>query len=387
MKKPGTGASVFVAFFLLSLGACAGAPPAANREADAVAAANAALGSMNGSSLASVPATASTGPVATDSGGARPLWVSSLDAAYSRNSFVAAVGSGNSRDQAEKSAFTALSSIYQMSLKADQTITNSYQEMVKNGRTSDWYEGVSLEESIRTSTAMDLVGAAIRGVWSEDGVFYAVAVMENAQTARVYTQMIRDNQRIIDTLTDIPAAGRNTMDGLARFRFAMTLAEANKVFANVLSVIGAPVPAEMRQSEEYLLESAAIIRTMPVAVIVEGDQENRVRSAFMEALTAAGFRSGGDNSTYRIQARLSFAEVQLPNQPNKFVRYTLEGNFKDMAAGESGETLFPYNINGREGHVNISEAEARALRAAEARIKDEYAKTLSSFLAQLIPKK
>jgi hypothetical protein len=380
MKKSGAGALFFVAVFLLLLGACAGAPPANdNREAEAVAAANAALGTMNGSSLA--PA---TGSAAANDSRARPVWVDSPEAAYSRNSFVAAVGSGSSRDQAEKSAFTALSSIYRLSLHADQTIINSYQEMVRNGRTADWYEGVSLEESIKTSTAMDLVGAAIRDVWSDGSVFYAVAVMENAQTARLYSRMIRDNQSIIDTLTEIPAAGRNNMDSLARFQFAVTLAEANKVFANVLSVIGAPVPSEMRQSEDYLLESAAIIRTMPVAVIVEGDRENRVRSAFMEALTAVGFRSGGNGSPYRIQARLSFAEVQLPNQPNKFVRYTLEGNFMDSAAGE---TLFPYNVNGREGHVSMPEAEVRALRAAEAKVKDDYANTLSSFLAQLVPKK
>jgi hypothetical protein len=394
MKASGMGALFFPVVFVLSLGACAGAPSARdNGEAEAVAAANAALGAMNGGSLASVPVTpspaaaspaaASPGPV-VNTNRTRPVWVNSPEAAYSRNSYVAAVGSGSNRDQAEKSAFTALSSIYRLSLQADQTITNSYQEMVKNGRTADWYEGVSLEESIRTSTAMDLVGATIRDVWSDGSLFYALALMENAQTARLYAQMIRDNQRIIDTLTDIPAARRNNMDGLARFQFAITLAEANKVFANVLSVIGAPVPAEMQQSEDYMLASAAIIRAMPVSVIVEGDRDNRVRSAFTEALAAVGFRAGGNDSPYRIQARLSFAEVQLPNQQNKFVRYTLDGNFVDQVAGE---TLFPYNVNGREGHLSISEAEVRALRAAEAKIKDDYATTLSSFLAQLVPKK
>ena len=392
MKKAKTGTWFFLLTFLLSLGGCAGAPSARDtREADAVAAANAALGAMDGGGLAGPPAgvapvAASPSPgrqTAINTGG-RPAWVDSPEAVFSRNSFVAATGSGNTRDQAEKNAFTALSSVYRLSLQADQTITNSYQEMVRNGQTADWYEGASLEESIRTSTAMDLVGAAIRDVWSDGSSFYAVAVMENAQTARLYAQMIRDNQRIIDTLTDIPAGKRNNMDGLARFQFATTLAEANKVFANVLSVIGAPVPAEMRQSEEYRLESAAIIRTIPVSVAVEGDRENRIRSAFAATLTAAGFRTGGTNAPYQLQARISFSEVQLPNQANKFVRYVLDGNFVDTA---TGQVLFPYNVNGREGHLSISEAETRALRAAETKIKEDYAQTLSSFLAQLIPQK
>jgi hypothetical protein len=383
MKKARTGVLFFLLFFLLSLAGCAGAPPTRdNREADAVAAANAALGSMNGSSPAG-PSVAAPGSAAVGAG-ARPVWVESPDVAYSPNSFVAVVGTGNSRDQAEKNALAALSSRYRVSLKADQTLTTSYQEMVRNGKTADWYEGSSLEESIRTSTAMDLVGAAIREVWSDGSLFYALAVMEKAQTAQLYAQMIRDNQRIIDTLTDIPVANRNNMDGLARFQFAVTLAEANKVFANVLSVIGAPIPAEMRQSEDYRLVSVEIVRAIPVSVIVEGDRENRIHSAFASALTATGFRTGGNNAPYQIQARLSFSEAQLPNQPNKFVRYVLDGNFVDAAAGE---TLFPYNVNGREGHLSLSEAEARALRAAEAKVKDDYVKTLSSFLTQLIPTK
>jgi hypothetical protein len=384
MKKSKKEALFFLLIFLLSLGGCAGAPPAGdNREADAVAAADAALRAMDGGALAGPPAAASPGRTATNTG-ARPAWVDSPEAVYSRSSFVAAVGSGNSRDQAEKNAFAALSSIYSFSLKADQTITHSYQEMVKNGQTADWYEGASLEESIRTSTAMDLVGAAIRDVWSDGSIFYAVAVMENAQTARLYAQMIRDNQRIIDTLTDIPAANRNNMDGLARFQFATTLAEANKVFANVLSVIDAPVPAEMRQSEDYRLQSAAIIKAIPVSVTVEGDRDNRLRSAFAATLTAAGFRTGGANAPYQLRARFSFSEVQLPNQSNKFVRYVLEGDFLDTA---TGATLFPYNVNGREGHLSLSEAENRALRAAETKAREDYAHTLSSFLAQLVPKK
>jgi hypothetical protein len=391
MKKSKTGALFFSLFFLLSLGACAGAPPAGdNGEAEAIASANAALGAMDGGSLAGPPASASASPAAASqpaavtTGTARPAWVDSPEAVYGRNTYVAAVGSGSSREQAEKNAFAALSSVYRLSLQADQTITNSYQEMVINGRAADWYEGFSLEESIRTSTAMDLVGAAIRNVWSDGSIVYAVAVMEKAQTARLYAQMIRDNQGIIDTLTDIPAAGRNNMDGLARFQFAFTLAETNKVFANVLSVIGAPVPSEMRPSEEYRRERANIIRAIPVSVSVEGDRENRIRSAFATALGSEGFRTGGNGAPYQLQGRISFSEVQLPNQSNKFVRYVLDGNFVDSA---TNEILFPYNTNGREGHLSIAEAEARALRAAETKIREDYAKTLSSFLAGLIPKK
>jgi hypothetical protein len=388
MKKAGIRALLFISCLgaaLVFLYGCAGTPPA-NREQDAVNAANSALGAMNGSSPAGSPASGASGPVAVNSGKSQPAWVNSPDAVYTRNAFVSGVGSGNNRDQAEKNAFAALSSVFHQSLQADQTAITSYQEMVKNGASAGWTENTSVDSAIKTSTAMDLVGAEIRDVWSDGKTFYAVAVMENVATTRLYTRMIQDNQKIIDTLADIPAAGRNSMDSLARFQFAATLAEANKVFANVLSVIGAPVPAGMKGPESFRLEAANIMKAIPVSVTVQNDRDDRIRAAFAAALSAAGFRTAGagvNNARYQLRAQLSLSEVTL-NNPNKFARYVIDGNFTDTS---TGDVLFPYNINGREGHQNLPEAETRAVRAAEEKIKGEYPGAQQTFLSRLIPGK
>jgi hypothetical protein len=381
MKKPRTGILFSLPCFLLFLYGCASTPAANNSEDEAIASANASLGAMNGSSLAGPP----PGSRAINSGKTKPAWVDSPEAVYSRNSFVAGVGSGSNRDQAEKNAFAALSSIFHQSLQADQKIITSYQEAVRNGATADWTENTSVENAIKTSTAMDLAGAEIRDVWSDGSTFYAVAVMEIQKTARLYTQMIQDNQKIIDALVDIPTSDRNSMDSLARFEFATTTAEANKVFANVLSVIGAPVPSGMKRPEDYRLEASGIRNTIPVFVAVEGDRDGRIRSAFASVLSSAGFKTGGNNSRYQLQVQISFSEVQLPNQAaNKFTRYVVDGNFMDTT---TGDILFPYNINGREGHISIPEAEVRATGAAVSKIREDYAEALSAYLFRLIPKK
>jgi hypothetical protein len=231
---------------------------------------------------------------------------------------------------------------------------------------------------------MELAGAEIRDAWNDGETFYAVAVMEKERTARLYTQMVQDNRRIIDTLVDIPVAGRNSMDSLARFQFAGAVAEANQIFSTVLSVIGAPVPAGLQRPEDYRLEAANITKNIPVSVSVANDRDNRIRSAFASAFSSAGFRTGGNNSRYQLQARISLSELELSNQTNKFVRYSIEGNFVDTS---TGDILFPYSIVGREGHPILSEAENRAVRAAESKIREDYTQSLSAYLSQLIPKK
>ncbi|GHT82503.1 hypothetical protein FACS1894137_01510 [Spirochaetia bacterium] len=366
---------------VLFLSGCAGTPPA-NREADAVAAANAAVASMGGRPAGAPVNSPASGAAAANSDKTQPAWVNSPEAVYNRNTFVTGVGSGNSRDQAEKNAFTALSSVFHQSLQADQTISASYLEAVRNGASLGWTENTSVEGVIKTSTAMELVGAEIRDVWSDGKIFYALALMEKAAAARLYTGMIQDNQKIIDTL--VPPADRNSLDSLARYQFAAALAEGSKVFANVLSVIGAPVPAGVKRPEDYRLEASNILKNIPVSVIVQNDRDDRIRAAFAGVFSAAGFRTGGGNSRYQLKVRLSLSEAQLPNQSVKFARYVVDGNFTDTAAGA---VLFPYNINGREGHSTLSEAETRAVRAAENKIKEDYAEALSVFLSRLIPKK
>jgi hypothetical protein len=358
-QKTGNSMVIYCLSGFLFLCGCAGVPPAGPA-------------AVNGS----VPA-AYSGP-------AKPAWVDSPEAVYNRNSYVAGVGTGKDRAAAEQNAFAALSSIFHQSLKADQTISVSYQEAVKNGVTSAWTENTSVENAIRTSTAMDLVGAEIRDVWNDGETFYAAAVMEKERTARLYTQMIQDNRKIIGALVDIPAADRNSMDGLARFQFALAVADANQVFANVLSVIGAPVPEGIGLPEDYRQELSSIIGNIPVSIRVENDRDGRIQGAFASALSSAGFRTGGNNSRYHLQVRVSLSEVELPNQANKFIRYGIEGNFTDTS---SSEVLFPYSIVGREGHPVLSEAEVRAVQAAENKIREEYTQSLSAYLSSLVPKK
>jgi hypothetical protein len=366
IQKAGTGAWVCGLAVLLFLYGCAGAPPTGNGSPASAAGPSAAASSVVGG------------------GAGKPAWVDSPDAVYDRNVYVAGVGFGKDRPGAEQSALAALSSIFRQSLQADQTISTSYQEAVKNGVTLNWTENTAVENAIKTSTAMELMGAEIRDTWNDGGTFYAVAVMEKERTARLYTQMLQDNLRIIASLVDMPPASRNSMDGLARFQFAGAVAEANQIFAAVLSVIGAPVPAGIQPPGDYHLEASTIIKSIPVSVSVGGDRDNRIRSAFTSALSSAGFRTGGNNSRYQLQARFSLSDVELANQSNKFVRYSIEGNFVDTSTAEA---LFPYSIVGREGHPILSEAEARALRAAENKIREEYTQSLSGYLSQLIPKK
>jgi hypothetical protein len=387
---------------LLALGACKSSPSGTSA-ADAQASANSALGRLD-EQVGGRPADAPSAPVAqqqpsspqnsssskqqpaVNHSRSKPAWVDNADSVYDRSHYVAAVGNASSRDMAEKNALANLTAIFGQSIKADQTITNTYQEAVKNGVTSSWTDNIAMQNTINITASMDtLIGAEVKEVWFDSrSTHYAVAVMEKARTAQVYNEMINANQNMIANLINMKDTEKNSLEGFSRYQFAAAAADINITYGNVLRVIGSPVPAGLVKGDNYRLEAQNITKAIPVGIIVKNDKSGRIQGAFAKAFSDIGFRSGGNNSRYILNVDITVSPVDLPNNTNKFARIELSANLTDTSVKS---VLLPYNFNSREGHITASEAENRAYMAAERKINEEYKDLLSDYLNQLLPKK
>jgi hypothetical protein len=387
-----------IRFFLLGICGCflmfsaCGTSPSSNNSgassADAQASARAALDRMDGNSGTSSPAnTPSTQQGTTvNTSKTKPAWVDSVDSVYGRAQYVAAVGNASDRTMSERNALANLTAIFGQSIRADQTITNTYQEAVKNGTTAGWTANIGMQNTINTSASMDtLVGAEIREVWFDSrSTWYAAAVMEKAKTTQVYNEMIQANQSMINNLIAMNQTEKNSLEGFSRYQFAATVADINITYGNVLQVIGAPPPAGLVKGDNYRLEAQNITKAIPVGITVRNDKSGRIQGAFAKSLSNLGFRSGGNNSRYMLEVDVVVSPVDLPANQNKFARMELSANLADTS---SKTVLLPYNFSNREGHTTHAEAENRTYTEAEKKINNEYAKLLGNYLSQLLPKR
>jgi hypothetical protein len=177
------------------------------------------------------------------------------------------------------------------------------------------------------------------------------------------------------------------MDAYARYDLAAELGDTNTTFLNVLSVIS-PATASAkrggtRNGQDLRLECIRIAQTIPIAVKIANDRDGRIAAAFSSVVADAGFKTGGTGSRYVLSGSLALSEAVLANNTNKFARYLVDAKLTDTA---TGNVLLPYSISGREGHATTPEAENRAVRAAETKIKSDFKQALSAYLAQLSPK-
>ncbi|HKL86248.1 MAG TPA: LPP20 family lipoprotein [Treponemataceae bacterium] len=312
-----------------------------------------------------------------------PEWVHNPRSKYNEAQFVSAVGQGSSREAAEKSATNALVSIFGQNIKGETTINERYTEALRNG-TITVTEDSSLSRDMTSSVSMNsVIGAEIKDVWDDgSGMFYAVSVMDKIKASPTYAGLLETNEETIAKLTDIE--DKTTFDAYARYDLAATIADTSLQFVNVLSIINPAQAAAKRGSlssaDTFRLECVSIAQNIPVEVVVHGDREDRIKSAFSGVLATSGFKTGKSDSRYFIEVSFSLTEAVLVNNANKFVRYIIDARLTDR---ETGKVLLPFSLNGREGHTSVSEAENRALRTTELKIKSEYSLRFSEFLTKL----
>jgi hypothetical protein len=392
-----------ICLVILLLSACGTTPPQSSNSgnsgtsvAEAQALAQAALDRMDGKQPAATGASAAGTPTANNPAAApaaqegtavntsrtRPGWVDSVDSVYSRAQYVAAVGNAADRTMAERNALANLTAIFGQSIHADLTITNTYQEAVRNGVTTGWTDNVAMQNTIRTTTSMDtLVGAEIKEVWFDSrSTYYAVAVMEKAKTTQLYNEMINANKSVIDNLITMNQMQKNSLEGFSRYQFAAIVADINITYGNLLQVIGSPLPPGLVKGDNYRIEAVNITKSIPVGIRVRNDKAGRVEGAFAKSLSDLGFRSGGTNSRYILDVNIVTSPVEYPNNANKFTRIEV-----DARLTEDNITLLPYNFADREGHSTQSEADNRAYMLAERTIAAAYPKLLSDYLSKLLP--
>ncbi|MDR1178197.1 MAG: LPP20 family lipoprotein [Spirochaetaceae bacterium] len=319
---------------------------------------------------------------------AEPQWVSNPSSVYDEGRYVSALGFGGDRAQAEKNALGSLTAIFGQTVRGETRASYRYSEAVNGGILHE-EEDREIENDVKTSFAMDtLIGAEIRDYWF-DGVdtHYAVAVMEKLKCGMRYNDLVESNERVIRNLTGLPQDRRDTLDAYARYALAATIADANGVFVNVLSVLNPASAAAFRltlkRGEDYRLIQGEIARNIPIDVVVDQDRDDRVRAAFAGAFSAAGFAAGSGNSPYRMAVSLSLSPVDLPGNSNEFVRYIVSGKLIEV---KTGNEVFPFTISGREGHLSLSEAENRAIRVIEQKIRDGFGAEFAAYLESLSAK-
>lgn len=312
----------------------------------------------------------------------RPLWVDNPREVFPEARYISATGYGMDRQAAEEQALGQLVAIFGQTVSGETVVSSRYTEAVREGKILV-DEGTAVQQAVTSSWEQKtIIGAEIKDTWFDGSrTTYAVAVMDKSRAMVQYSDLLESNEEAIQKLTS--AAPAYTLESYARFNLAVSIAETNAGFLSILSVLSPGAAAARRSSlsspEELRLECRKIAEHIPISIQVENDRDDRIRAAFAFVVANGGFKVADSDARYSIRATVRFSEADLPRNPNKFVRYQIDAILSDS---ENNTSVMPYNISGREGHVTVEEAEQRAVRAAEKKIKSDFSVRFEEFLSR-----
>jgi len=314
-----------------------------------------------------------------------PVWVVSVSAEFPQERYVAATGFASSREMAQENALAALTAFFGQTVQVDTVVASSYQQAITNGVMDGWLDTVEMRSSVRTfALADELFGVEIRDVWLDSrGIYYAVAVMEKARAIPLYNELITANNNVINNLLNMTPNEKYSLNGVIRYRFAAAVADINASYRDIVVLLGDRSSNAIATGDLFRLEAQNIIREIPIGINVSNDRHERIYNAFARNFAAHGFEAATGDVRYVFNVNVNLTPVDLPANPNPFVRLEIAANLYDTTLGL---VLLPYTFNTREGAINRSEAENRSILAAERNINEEFGRMLSDYLNSLIPR-
>lgn len=309
-----------------------------------------------------------------------PEWVVNPDGVYDSDAYLWAVGSGDDRKSAENDALSLLVRSIQQNVVATTDSTKVLSGSNQEGFQSSYDHLASVAT---VSNIKDVPGVSFPRSWiAGNGTVYMLALLNRQEAGRFYRQKIEDLTAVVESEILFAAGREGSIEALAALGNAVSKAWESQGYIDML----AGVHPDMYRMVSLDYVSAQAVETLAerhrdkvhVAVVVEGDSNNRVEAILQGALSSLGLKSAPDGG---VNGYLLGGEISMEPLDNggkyEYVRFVANVELREQS---TGNTLVSYSKNGREAHLSQREAVQRAYRTIEDALTKEFVPQLRDFL-------
>ena len=310
-----------------------------------------------------------------------PTWVLNPMKEYPASEYLTYVGDGKDRKAAELAALEGISSVFGQDIQSSTQSSKRMMEADIGGtRTYAQSSGIS-QDILRNVNVDDLIGVEMKGFWFDnDSTWYAIAVIDKAKTVGIYKEMMSKNKAAIDNLLANAKKDLYSLESYCAYDFAQEIALQNKQSQAKIYVLD---PDSAKAFEQYVVspdnigaEKMKIAKEIPIAVVIDGDDNGKYASVFLEALSEKGFNGSlGGNVRYLITGSLSLTEE--PTSRTVKIYYDFDAFMLDT---KTDTQLFPINIRGRQSHKTAEQAMIRVENDITKKIKSTFLEELDKYV-------
>lgn len=312
-----------------------------------------------------------------------PEWINNPNSLYPDFQYIVGVGSGDTRQAAEKDAVGNIAKVFQSAITVDQTVIENYLEVEENNQSSASFSSQMLNRTSVTSQ-QDLKNIKIDKIHfsSKDGLYYVLAYLDRAETALLYEQDIKNNDGKIVEYFNNYKSSQNKLNKYGNLAKCKTITAINDVLRNQYQVLTkgqaqVPVSIPISEIDRSMTE---LLNTITVALYPGNDTPSEVGDYLREVVGKIGFKIVNIQGDFNMNYSLDIEPTNINRENLVSFNWKLTIEVKDNVNNYS---LKSFNHKKRSTAVSEGEAKSRIMRTVREQLNNQFYKEFTKYLNSL----
>lgn len=312
-----------------------------------------------------------------------PGWMTNLARAYPEDTYVAAIGTGDTRRDAENEASAALAKLFKVQVTVDSTLEQRYTDIVQGTQSS----------SDSTTTLTKTVGVRADGEFQNlkysdayvdsKGSYHVVAFLEREPTAQLLKASILADAATIQGLVSRSEASTALLQSFALLDAAVVVARTEGRRLEQLRFLVPSMAQSLEKEADFASLAAkrdALAAKLTYKVAISGDGDDRV-AAIAKSTLAAMSLSANPAGLLTLKGSWSTTPVTV-NPQFKSIQWVIDLSLLD----EQGTAIASVHKEGRENGLTEAAAALVVYRELEKFLKKELVRAVQTALTELVTK-
>jgi hypothetical protein len=312
-----------------------------------------------------------------------PSWYLDKEANYPASFYIAAVGEGKTRIEAETAAVAGVSLFFNTSTEVRNQAIREFNEALSNG-TTDFSQKTYISENAVVRSEEEFLGVRFADPWNDSGrgTWAALAYIDRQEAAGIYASKITANMAAINSLADDSAGETEALYACSLLNRAVRIGDLTEEYIKAASVVDPRNAAKYAADLTTINETRSAYRTRRTGLtftvgVTSPERSGRLERKLQELLEREGYAVTPRNPLYQVSAVLSAEEGN--NMAGYFVRPGIT-----IRVERGDQTFFSYgkNYSRFTNMTSTSGAYNRALMAIEQDLEENFITQFSAMLGR-----
>jgi len=302
-----------------------------------------------------------------------------LEKYFPDSRYLAAIGEGDSKSEAEKNAMAKLALIFESNIDVNQTLNEHYSELSYDDNSSLTYEAQTTKRTnVQSDQKLLNVKFGNHGV-DNNGNNFAVAYINRSETSFIYEEKIANNNSSIFAMDNSAELSDSKIFKYAAYNKASEMMNENIELMKQLSIISpntSNFSNEISKYETIYRKKGEVANS--IKFVISNVSNKNVVNSLTSLFTSKSFKVA-DSGDFLITSTMKFDKVDLGRKEtfyNWFINISV--------SNAQNETVFNFEKSGREGGISESAVFARTKYSANESLRKNFITEFNGYLNSLL---